>query len=451
MEKRMKKNSLLRTEQQHPITRLVLYMTTFLLLAVCFLPFVSGTTPTPTINLPGGTVTMIATDGDVSYFDIHLSEVPSGYDVTNGDYEGWCADRAVTMPRGEPLTIQLQDSYDPNLPWSLKDKDWAKANDILNHHDSIPMKDVQDALWYLLCETNYSTLSDAAKTLVDSADPAFIPAADEWVAIIAEPIQNDSHSWPFQIAFLQVKLLPQEPSDPENPEEPEESIQTTTVTSHGFRYNDIAPTADNNGPYTGFAKETIEFSGITSSDPDGIIISYHWSFGDGTTAEGVSATHTYSHAGLYYVSLTVMDNFGLTGTNLTTATITIRNSPPTTPSIMGPANGTTNTNYSYTFRSTDNDHGQITYRIDWGDGTAIQTATLPSGQYFALLHHWNAPGTYTISASASDSSQIATAGKDVRINELPIAENIWILALAFLAIIASFAILLFSKRTKNQQ
>jgi LPXTG-motif cell wall-anchored protein len=39
----------------------------------------------------------------------------------------------------------------------------------------------------------------------------------------------------------------------------------------------------------------------------------------------------------------------------------------------------------------------------------------------------------------------------VLIKELPVAENIWILGLAILAIIAAFAILLFSKKTKNTE
>ncbi len=221
--------------------------------------------------------------------------------------------------------------------------------------------------------------------------------------------------------------------------------------SHGYRYNDITPTADTNGPYTGFAKETIEFSGTASHDPDGIIILYKWSFGDGATAEGTTASHSYSHAGVYQVSLKVTDNFGLSDTDVTDATITVRNSPPTNLFISGPANGTTNTDYSYAVGSSDQDHDDITYRIDWGDGTTIQTATLPSGQYFALNHRWNAPGTYTITVTASDGSLITISEKDVIIKEMPIADNIYIIGLALLAIIALLAILLYSKKAKNKK
>ncbi len=444
----MKKNLQLRTEQQHQITQLVLSTTTFLLLAVCFLPFVSGTTPTPSIDLPGGTVTMIATDGTVSYFDIHLSDVPSGNDITNGDYEGWCADRAVSMPRGEPLTIQLHNSYDPNLPWSLKDKDWAKANDILNDHGSIPREDVQDALWYLLCETNYSTLSDVAKTLVDTADPTFIPAAGDWIAIIAEPIQNTSHPWPFQKAFIQIQLPSDEPSEPEQPDEPEEQTTTPTRISHGYRYNDIAPTALTNGPYNGYSNEPVEFNGLLSYDTDGIIISYHWDLGDGTTAETPTTTHSFTHAGIYQVSLTVMDNFGLKNTHTVDATIINRNSAPTNLIILGPTEGTTNINYSYAIKASDPDHDDITYQILWGDGST-QTTSSPSGEFFSFHHPWTTTGTYSIIVTASDGALETISSIDVNITEAPITDNIWIIGLALLAIIVLLALWFYSIKTKN--
>jgi hypothetical protein len=451
MEKRMKKNNAHMTKSTHLITKSVLYTTTFLLLAVCFLPLASSNTPTPSIHLPDRPVTMIAYDGAGSYFDIDLSDVPPDLDLANGDYQGWCADRSVVMPRGEQLTVRLYNSYDHSLPLPLREKNWSKVNYILNHNNSATKLDIQDAVWYLLCNYPYSSLTSKAQMLVDTAQDGFIPESGELIAILAEPIRNASNPWPFQFSFIQVRLPKQELTEPEEPEQPNEPIQTTTTVSHGYRYNDIAPTADTNGPYTGYAKETIEFSGTTSVDPDGIIILYKWSFGDGATAEGTTATHTYSHAGVYHISLKVTDNFGLSDTDVTNATITIRNSPPTNPFISGPTNGTTNTNYSYAFGSSDQDHDGITYRIDWGDGTTIETATLPSGQYFALSHRWNTPGTYTITVTASDGSLVAVSEQDVIIKELPLADNIYIVGLALLAIIALLAILLYSKKAKNKK
>src|SRR5439155_1592703 len=50
----------------------------------------------------------------------------------------------------------------------------------------------------------------------------------------------------------------------------------------------------------------------TSSDPDGSIVSYSWTFGDGGTSNEQNPTHVYTATGSYTVTLTVMDNQGAT-------------------------------------------------------------------------------------------------------------------------------------------
>jgi PKD repeat protein len=50
-----------------------------------------------------------------------------------------------------------------------------------------------------------------------------------------------------------------------------------------------------------------------SYDPDGAIVSYSWTFGDGTSGGGVSASHAFGSAGTYTATLTVQDNGGATG------------------------------------------------------------------------------------------------------------------------------------------
>ena len=54
---------------------------------------------------------------------------------------------------------------------------------------------------------------------------------------------------------------------------------------------------------------TVSFDASQSSDPDGIIVSYHWNFGDGATATGETVQHTFS-PGEYPVLLTVYDDKG---------------------------------------------------------------------------------------------------------------------------------------------
>ncbi len=60
----------------------------------------------------------------------------------------------------------------------------------------------------------------------------------------------------------------------------------------------------------------------------GTIVSFAWSFGDGSTGSGVTASHTYASAGTYAVVLTVTDNAGATGSS--TANVTAGSPPPVT-------------------------------------------------------------------------------------------------------------------------
>jgi PKD repeat protein len=72
-----------------------------------------------------------------------------------------------------------------------------------------------------------------------------------------------------------------------------------------------------------------------SIDPDGEIVSFKWTFGDGTSAEGTPATHVYNVAGTYRVTLTATDNLGAwqsTAQTITVGTQTIPLDPDPTPS-----------------------------------------------------------------------------------------------------------------------
>ncbi len=101
---------------------------------------------------------------------------------------------------------------------------------------------------------------------------------------------------------------------------------STNPASPPFVKGGVVPTvltARPGGPYTGVVGTAISFSGAGSTPATGGTISnYAWTFGDGGSATGVSATHTYASAGTFTVTLTVTGSGGGTASATTTATVT---------------------------------------------------------------------------------------------------------------------------------
>jgi PKD repeat protein len=67
-------------------------------------------------------------------------------------------------------------------------------------------------------------------------------------------------------------------------------------------------------PETPVIDGEITFDATASYDPDGIIFSYDWGFGDGNYGAGVNVSHIYTATGKYTVTLTISDNDGLINT-----------------------------------------------------------------------------------------------------------------------------------------
>jgi len=81
------------------------------------------------------------------------------------------------------------------------------------------------------------------------------------------------------------------------------------------------PAANPGGPYKGLVGGDITFDGSDSTDSDGEVTEYSWSFGDGSTGSGVNPVHSYSVAGTYTVALTVRDNGVAVSTEVITTAV----------------------------------------------------------------------------------------------------------------------------------
>jgi|GEM_PF-1658442 len=81
------------------------------------------------------------------------------------------------------------------------------------------------------------------------------------------------------------------------------------------------PVADAGPDSVCLVGEVVYLNGSGSYDPDGVLLTYQWNFGDGMTATGSVVTHGYADAGTYTVSLTVTDNLGSIA--VATCTVTV--------------------------------------------------------------------------------------------------------------------------------
>ncbi len=75
---------------------------------------------------------------------------------------------------------------------------------------------------------------------------------------------------------------------------------------------------------------------------------------------------------------------------------------PKAPIIDGPSSGKPGGEICFTFNSTDPDGDEVKYRINWGDGTIVETGYYHSCVPVEVCHTWNENNTYTILARAED-------------------------------------------------
>lgn len=85
-------------------------------------------------------------------------------------------------------------------------------------------------------------------------------------------------------------------------------------------------------PQTGSAPLQVQFDATLSTDADGHIDDYSWSFGDGGTGSGMITSHVYHQDGVYNATLTVTDNHTASNQSVTTITAgTSDNNPDSYP------------------------------------------------------------------------------------------------------------------------
>lgn len=162
-----------------------------------------------------------------------------------------------------------------------------------------------------------------------------------------------------------------------------------TAGSTGAAVN-LPPTASFSSTNTDL---TATLDGSASSDPDGTVAGWAWTFGDGTTGTGRTATHAYKAAGTYGVTLTVTDDKGATATRTASVTVTAP-IPNVAPTADFTAAGTGLAGSFDASASKDPDGTIAGYGWDFGDGT--------TGTGVTASHQYGRDGTYPVTLTVTD-------------------------------------------------
>ena len=166
------------------------------------------------------------------------------------------------------------------------------------------------------------------------------------------------------------------------------------------------------------AFEEVQFDGTKSTDADGVVDSYTWDFGDGTTGGGASPKHTYTKAGTYKVVLSITGETqgDCDNSSADEMTVVVNEAPAADFSL--PSSAPINSVIKFDASASDGKSDKIiNYEWNFGGGSTAEGKVVnhtfeKSGLYFVVLK------VTTDSKSSCNSSSVV---KSILINESPVA------------------------------
>jgi hypothetical protein len=78
------------------------------------------------------------------------------------------------------------------------------------------------------------------------------------------------------------------------------------------------------------------------------------------------------------------------------------NTPPLIPTIEGPDKGKFNEVQNYVISAEDSQLDEVSFYVDWGDGSYKMVGSISSGEEFSINHTWISEGTYGVKVKAID-------------------------------------------------
>ena len=168
------------------------------------------------------------------------------------------------------------------------------------------------------------------------------------------------------------------------------------------------------------ANTRVRFDGSGSTDTDGAVNAFAWTFGDGNTGSGETPGHIFGRPGTYTVSLTITgDAHGACSPlDSDTAEVVVVAAPKL--EIDGPERVAAGAATPFAVRLSDTGGGTAqVLHWDFGDGTTAEGAE--------VSHSWAEPGDYTLRLSAelsggSDDCGAIEVVRRIIVNDAPVPQ-----------------------------
>ncbi|MDA1093838.1 MAG: PKD domain-containing protein [Acidobacteria bacterium] len=168
----------------------------------------------------------------------------------------------------------------------------------------------------------------------------------------------------------------------------------------------------------------INASASRATVPGRTLVTYDWTFGDGSTGTGQTTSHEYAFASTFTVTLTVVDNVGDRTT--TTASVTVGGSgaSPTASFTVSPSPGTVDQDTVVDASASRAAPGETITRYDWDFGETGQRFQCPGDsrcgdQNRVFTYRFSRSGSFTINLTVTDSSgAIATTIQSLTVNSV---------------------------------
>jgi uncharacterized repeat protein (TIGR01451 family) len=146
--------------------------------------------------------------------------------------------------------------------------------------------------------------------------------------------------------------------------------------------------------------DAINFTGTATDQDTCDTLTYQWDFGDGSTANTLNATHTYTVKGTYTATLTVTDKFG--GVTTETVSVEVLGAPPVV-KIGNDIALDVGEAFDFSGTFTDAD-GQPRYNYVWkfGDGNTSVGRRWNTKRAISATHAFLESGEFTVTLEVTD-------------------------------------------------